>query len=116
MRTMLALQLGVSCVLAMACMAAHAQGNLRDSGFDEGITARCMWGKSIAGMAQEKYLAGVSRKEFLVSLDQMHYARAWMPRMTQAIADNVYRSNSSSSVSIVQEQYLNDCRQYYLAK
>lgn len=85
-------------------------------GLEEGITARCQWGKSMAGLAQEKLLAGVSRKDFMVSLDSLHYSRAWMPRMTQAIADSIYRTGSASSSAVVQEQYVNDCQQYYLAR
>ncbi|MFF7707794.1 hypothetical protein [Pseudomonas sp. NPDC007930] len=102
--------------LVGVCASAQA-GALPEAGdLDEGIAARCLWGKSIAGLAQEKLLKGVSRKDFMVSLDQLHYSRGWQPRMSQAIADSVYRSSATTSVSSVKEQYLNDCHQYYLAK
>ncbi|UFH48273.1 hypothetical protein [Pseudomonas sp. KNUC1026] len=109
-------------LFSLWCMAANAQQTTLSQAspltgvMNESVAARCAWGKGIAGLAQEKMLAGISRREFLVSLDQLHYSRAWMPRMTQAIADNIYRSSSTSSSSIVQERYLNDCQQYYLAK
>lgn len=86
------------------------------SRLDERYVARCKWGRSVVGMAQENMLAGISRRDFLVSVDNVEQPQRWMPRMAQAIASNVYYNRSALPVTVLQERYMSDCLQYYLAK
>jgi hypothetical protein len=86
------------------------------SGLDDRYVARCKWGRSVAGLAQENVLSGHSRRDFLVSFDSVAHSEPWMPRRTKAISDNVYNSRSELPVAVIQERYMGDCLQYYLAK
>jgi hypothetical protein len=104
-------QVGLLMSLSLSVMADDDSSRL-----DDLYVARCKWGRSVAGVAQENVLAGHSRRDFLVSLDNVAHPEPWMPRMTRAIGDSVYKRKSEMPVSVVQERYMSDCLQYYLAK
>ncbi|SEJ38228.1 hypothetical protein SAMN03159495_3105 [Pseudomonas sp. NFR16] len=108
-----------SCVFQMGLLMAFSLCAMADddlSSLDDRYVARCKWGRSVAGLAQENMLSGHSRRDFLVSFDNVAHPEPWMPRMTRAIGDNVYKTRSDQPVSVVQERYMSDCLQYYLAK